>query len=157
MVYGLSTLGVRMARQVETAGKVARFLEAHKKVARVFYPGLDSFPWKEVAQRQLQDPEGHFCPGYMVYFELAGEPGEAHTRCERLVDHIASESYCITLAVSLGMTKTLIEAPGVMTHCALDPEAQFKAGIHPGGVRLSMGLENSEDILHDLAQALDFC
>lgn len=155
MVYGLPTLPVRLARQSETALAVARFLQAHPRVSRVSYPGLDSFPWKDIARRQLVDPEGRFCPGSMVYFEVAGDLDEARARCTRVIDHIGAQAYSITLAVSLGMTKTLIEAPGLMTHSALDACAQSAAGIHPGGIRLSLGLESADDVIADLAAALE--
>jgi cystathionine beta-lyase/cystathionine gamma-synthase len=155
LVYGLSTLPIRLARQCESAARVARFLEGHPKIGRVFYPSLASFPWAEIARRQLVDPEGRFCPGHMVYFELAGDLDTSRLRCERMIDSVAENAYSVTLAVSLGMTKTLIEAPGLMTHSALDACAQSAAGIHPGGVRLSLGLENVEDVLADLAAGLD--
>ena len=85
---------------------------------------------------------------------MAGDLGLSRERCARVIDHIAAEAYSITLAVSLGMTKTLIEAPGLMTHCALDPTEQSAAGIHPGGIRLSLGIENVEDLLKDLEAGL---
>jgi cystathionine beta-lyase/cystathionine gamma-synthase len=155
MVYGLSTLPIRMERQNATAQIVAEFLESHPKVGRVYYPGLASFPDAEIARRQMTTPDGRFCPGSMIYFELAGEPKESFDRCERMINAVASDSYCITLAVSLGMTKTLIEAPGLMTHCALDAVSQATAGIHPGGVRLAIGLEDPEDLRRDLERALE--
>jgi len=89
----------------------------------------------------------------MVYFEVAGDLEESRSRCERLVNYIAQHSYCITLAVSLGMTKTLVETPGLMTHSAMDACALSEAGIHPGGVRMAIGLEDAADILRDLDEA----
>lgn len=157
MVYGLSTLPVRMERQNATALRIAGLLESHPKVGRVLHPGLASFPYADIARRQMTTPDGRFCPGSMIYFELSGERGESADRCERMINAVASESYCITLAVSLGMTKTLIEAPNLMTHCALGAEAQEKAGIHPGGVRLAIGLEDPDDIWRDLEGALSHC
>lgn len=154
MVYGVPTLPIRLQKQQETALRVAEFLESHPKVARVFYPGLESFPWKDVARRQMRDKEGRFYPGSMIYFELKGELEECRVQCERVIDYVASNAYSITLAVSLGLTKTLIEAPGLMTHSALDPCAQSAAGIHPGGIRLSIGLEAAEDLIADLEDAL---
>lgn len=154
MVYGLSTLGLRIERQTETAGRVARYLESHPAVGRVLYPGLESFPQADVARRQLVDPKGRFCPGFMVYFEVAGKDiEESRARCERLVNFIATHSYCITLAVSLGMTKTLIETPGLMTHSSMDSRALSEAGIHPGGVRMALGLEDADDVIRDLDEA----
>jgi cystathionine beta-lyase/cystathionine gamma-synthase len=103
----------------------------------------------------MVDPEGNFAPGFMVYFEVAGEVEEARDKCEKLVNYIAEHSYCITLAVSLGTTKTLIETPGLMTHSAMDAESQSEAGIHPGGVRLSVGLEDPNDLIKDLEEAFE--
>lgn len=157
MVYGISTLSLRVRRQTETAMEIAAFLEGHPKVRLVSYPGLASYPCADLARRQLVDPEGNFCPGFMIYFEVDGDLDDARNGCERLVNHIASESYCITLAVSLGMTKTLVETPGLMTHSSMDASSQSEAGIHPGGVRLAIGLENPADILRDLEKALDAC
>jgi len=157
MVYGLSTLPIRVRRQTEIAGEIAAFLEGQPKIDRVVYPGLDSYPGSEVARRQMVDPDGEFCPGFMIYFELAGDLEKSRTCCERLVNYIASESYSITLAVSLGMTKTLVETPGLMTHSSMDANMLSKAGIHPGGVRLAIGLEHPRDIIKDLEQALDQC
>ncbi len=154
-VYGIPTLAIRVARQVESATRIARFLEAHPKVGRVNFPGLESFPWRDIAKRQMTTPDGAFCPGFMIYFEMAGNNDEARLRCDTLINHLASNSYGITLAVSLGMTKTLVEAPGLMTHSALDPHEQLKAGIHPGSVRLSIGLEEPDDLIADLAAAFD--
>lgn len=154
-VYGIPTLPVRVARQVESATRIARFLEGHPKVGRVHYPGLASFPWRALAERQMTSPDGRFCPGFMIYFEMAGDAEQARLRCDDLINHLAANAYGITLAVSLGMTKTLVEAPGLMTHAALDPCAQSKAGIHPGSVRLSIGLEDAEDLIADLTAALD--
>ncbi len=157
MVFGLGTLALRARRQQETALKVAKFLESHPMVGRVHYPGLESFPYHEVARRQMRDPEGKFAPGIMIYFELAGDLQTARKRSQTFVDKIAADAYSITMAVSLGMTKTLLEAPGLMTHSALPPEEQSKAGIHPGGVRLSIGIEHPDDLLRDLKMALDAC
>ncbi len=157
LVYGLPTLGIRLARQAATSQNVAEFLEAHPLISKVTYPGLDSFPYKDIAHRQLRTPEGKFCPGHMIYFEIAGSDQVSAARRERCMNFIADHSYSITLAVSLGMTKTLIEAPGLMTHSSFDPETQAKLGIHPGGVRLAIGLEDASDLISDLADALDNC
>jgi cystathionine beta-lyase/cystathionine gamma-synthase len=155
IVYGLSTLPLRVRRQSENAMVVAQYLAKNPKVSRVHYPGLDSYPYKEIARKQMVDPEGNFAPGFMVYFEVAGEVEEARDKCEKLVNYIAEHSYCITLAVSLGTTKTLIETPGLMTHSAMDAKSQSEAGIHPGGVRLSVGLEDPNDLIKDLEEAFE--
>lgn len=155
LVYGLPTLSVRLAAQQERALSVARFLEAHPKVAKVHYPGLDSFPWKNVARRQMTDPAGRFMPGTLVYFVLKGAPPKARRAAERVVDHVAKNAYTLTLAVSLGHVRSLIEHPASMTHAALDEASQVRAGIDPGGIRLSVGLEDAGDLIGDLSEALD--
>lgn len=150
LVYGLPTLATRLKRQEAVALAVARFLEGHPKVARVSYPGLPSYPWREVARRQMIDYAGQFAPGHMVYFEMRGGGRAA----ERLVDHVAKEAYTITLAVSLGQVRTLIEHPASMTHAALTKAEQKEAGLAPGGVRLSIGLEEPADLIRDLTRSL---
>ena len=154
LVYGLPTLGARLANQQKTALKVAQFLEGHPKVARVLYPGLESFPQKELAHQQMVSYDGKFAPGSLIYFILQDEPGSSRA-ADRLVDHVAQHAYTITLAVSLGQLKTLIENPYTMTHFNLPPEEKEASGIHPGGIRLSIGLEDWHDLIDDLRAALD--
>ena len=149
LVYGLPTLATRLKRQEATALAVADFLQKHPKVRRVSYPGLPGFPWRDLARRQMIDYAGEFAPGHMIYFELAS--GRV---AERMVDRIAREAYTVTLAVSLGQVRTLIEHPASMTHAALTPAEQAKAGLLAGGIRLSVGLEEPRDIIHDLAHSL---
>lgn len=155
LVYGIPTLATRMERQEATAQRVAEFLDIHPKVKSVFYPGLDSFAQKDLAQDQMRDIDGDFAPGAMIYFEVQGTIEESYERAMRLCDHIAANALSVTLAVSLGQIRTLIEHPASMTHSAIPPQEQLKAGIHPGGVRLSIGIEDDRDILQDLERALD--
>jgi cystathionine beta-lyase/cystathionine gamma-synthase len=155
MVYGISTLGLRIRKQQESAMQIAGFLNSHPKISKVLYPGLKNFPQAEIARRQMVNFNGEFSPGNMIYFELKGDIEKARSDCKRLMDYIAEHSYSITMAVSLGMTKSLIEAPGLMTHSAYSAEEQSKAGIFPGGIRFSVGLENVNDIMKDLQEALD--
>jgi cystathionine beta-lyase/cystathionine gamma-synthase len=155
LVYGLPTLEIRIRRQQETALRVARFLEEHPLIERVAYPGLESFPYHEIAQRQMRDPHGRFAPGNMIYFTLSGSPEESRLLSDALVDHLAQHAYTITLAVSLGQIRTLVEKPSTMTHSTVPAESQQTAEIHPGGIRLSIGLEDADDILADLETALD--
>jgi cystathionine beta-lyase/cystathionine gamma-synthase len=92
----------------------------------------------------------------MIYFVMKGAtPQESLKRAERLINHVAREAYCITLAVSLGSIRTLIEHPGSMTHSAIPAEEQAAKGLDPGGVRLALGLEKPEDIIRDLEYSLD--
>jgi len=154
LAFGLPTLALRMEREQASAQRVAEFLELHPKVSRVLYPGLDSFPQSELAQRQMRDIDGNFAPGSLLYFEMEGEPEEAYERAVRVVNHIAENALDITLAVSLGQIRTLIEHPASMTHSSIPAEAQVEAGIHPGGLRMSLGIEDVRDILQDLEDAL---
>ncbi len=155
LVYGVPTLAMRLERQEDSAQRIAEFLDLHSAVKKVYYPGLDTFPQKSLAQRQMRDIDGDFAPGAMIYFEMHGEPAEAYRRAVRVCDHIAKNALSVTLAVSLGQIRTLIEHPASMTHSAMPPEAQEKAGIHPGGVRLSVGVEDVRDILGDLEAAIE--
>jgi len=153
LVYGLPSLGARMSNYQKTAMHVAKFLERHDRVERVFYPGLPSFPRSELAHRQMRDTKGRFCPGSMIYFVLKDSQG-SHQHTDRFVDYIAHNGYAISLAVSLGQVKTLIECPYSMTHATLPAEEKQRRGILPGGIRLSCGLEDWEDIVGDLQEAL---
>jgi methionine-gamma-lyase len=155
LVYGLPSLAVRFTQQMKTAQRVAEFLERDKRLGVVNYPGLASFGQSGLAQSQMQNYDGRFAPGVLMYFIPKGKtPAERHRKANRLVNYIADNSYTMTLAVSLGTIRTLIEHPGSMTHAAIPPEEQLKRGIDPGGIRLSIGLEKAEDIIHDLQKAL---
>lgn len=154
LVYGLPTLATRMINQQKSALKIAQFLVQHPHVERVSYPGLESFPQRALALRQMIDYRGRFAPGSMLYFTLK-EQGVDNRRAEAFIDYIAEHSYTITLAVSLGQIKTLIENPYAMTHSALPGEEKLAGGIEPGGIRLSVGLEDWHDLIEDLGQALD--
>lgn len=139
---GLRTLELRMQRHCENALQVARYLETHPKVERVYYPGLEGFPEHELAKRQM------LAYGGMISFELKGglEAGKA------LMNHVKM----MTLAVSLGNVDTLIQHPASMTQSSVDRPTRLKTGITDGLVRLSVGVENIADILADFDQALDF-
>ncbi|MEA3276410.1 MAG: PLP-dependent aspartate aminotransferase family protein [Pseudomonadota bacterium] len=154
LVYGLPTLALRSRQQIDTALRIARFLEGHPKVDKVAYPGLASHPQHALARHQMRDFDGDFAPGTMIYYVLNGEGDEARIRGARLMDHLAEKALSVTLAVSLGQIRTLVEHPASMTHASLSVEAQTAAGIDPGGIRLSIGLESGEDIVADLDSAL---
>ncbi len=138
---GIKTLSIRMERHSKNAMKIAEYLENHPKIDWVRYPGLKSFPYYEVAQKQ------HKAPGGMISFELKGglEAGKKVMNNVKLCQ----------LAVSLGGVETLIQHPATMTHASMGKEAREAAGITDGLVRLSVGIENVDDLLEDLAQALD--
>ena len=142
LIRGLKTLEVRMDRHCENAGKIARFLSEHPKVKQVFYPGLSSFPQVELAKKQMRKPGG------VISFEMKG----GYEAAVRLLNHV---SLC-KLAVSLGETDTLIQHPASMTHAVVPREERLKMGISDGMIRLSAGIENAEDILADLEEALSF-
>jgi cystathionine beta-lyase/cystathionine gamma-synthase len=154
LAYGLPSLHVRVRQQQDSALEVARFLTRHRQVASVSYPGLPRHPQRVLARRQMRDPEGRFAPGTLLYFVLRGAPAEARRRGARVMDRIAQRSLAITLAVSLGQVRTLIEHPASMTHAAIPVREQLAAGIHPGGIRLSLGLEDPRDVIADLEEAL---
>lgn len=137
---GMKTLSIRMDRHSENAQKVAEYLANHPKVAHVEYPGLDSFKYKALADKYMK------LPGGMISFEIeGGKPaGQKFINACKLC----------AIAVSLGDTETLIQHPASMTHSPYTPEECAAAGISQGLVRLSIGLENVEDIIDDLEQAL---
>lgn len=141
LIRGLKTLGIRMERHCENAMKVAEFLEKHPAVEKVYYPGLPSHPQHELAKKQMDGFGG------MISFELKGglEAGKILMNSVKL----------ITLAVSLGCVDTLIQHPASMTHSVVPREERLKAGITDGLVRLSVGIEDVEDIIADLEQALN--
>lgn len=155
LVYGLPTLATRMVNQQKCAMRVAQFLDQHEKVARVHYPGLESFPQIELARSQMTSYDGKFAPGSMIYFVLRGDEQSATRAANVFIDHIANKSYSITLAVSLGQIRTLIEEPYSMTHSALPEEVKRARGMEPGGIRLSIGLEDWHDIIEDLRSAFE--
>ncbi len=142
-LQGITTLPIRFARHCENAGQVAEFLEAHPAVAWVRYPGLQSHPQYELARRQME------AFGGMITFELKG----GRTAGEHLVDRLER----CALAVSLGDVRTLICHPASTTHSHVPSEIRQQIGITDGLVRISVGLEDIEDILSDLKQALESC
>jgi cystathionine beta-lyase/cystathionine gamma-synthase len=156
LVQGLPSLAMRMRQMQATALKVAEYLSTRPEVECVHYPGLASFNQAELARRQMVDYDGHFAPGAMIYFCMKGENAhEALTRAETFINHIAENAYCVTLAVSLGNIRTLIEHPGSMTHSAIPADEQMAKGLNPGGIRLAIGLEKPEDIIRDLTTSFD--
>jgi cystathionine beta-lyase/cystathionine gamma-synthase len=156
LVYGLPTLAMRMRCQERTATEVARFLCEHPKIQKVNYIGASCFAQPELAKRQMVDYDGNFAPGSMIYFVVQGDtPAKRKCNGEQLINFLAKNAYTITLAVSLGNIRTLVEHPGSMTQSSIPPEQQVKDGIDPGGIRLSIGLERVDDILKDLSRGLE--
>ena len=138
---GLKTLPVRMKVHSEGAATIAAWLEAHPAVARVYYPGLDSFPQKDLAKRQQR------AFGGMLSFELNSGPAQAF--------HVMNELKLWTRAESLGGVESLVTHPATATHADIPVETRQRLGISDGLVRLSVGLEAAEDLIADLQQALD--
>jgi methionine-gamma-lyase len=142
-IRGLKTLHIRLEKHAENAMKVANYLESHPAVEGVRYPGLSSHPQHEVAKKQMSGYGG------MLSFEIRGgvEAGR------RLMNNVR----LCSLAVSLGATDTLIQHPASMTHAGIPRHIRDKVGIKDGLVRLSVGIEDPEDIIADLEQALKIC
>jgi cystathionine beta-lyase/cystathionine gamma-synthase len=140
-LQGTKTLSIRLERQSSNALAIAEFLEAHPKVTEVRYPGLESFPQHELAKRQASGF------GAMLWFEVAGGVKAG----KKLMDSV---QLC-TLAENLGSVETLITHPVTMTHAVMAPAERARVGITDGLVRLSVGLEDVEDLIADLEQALD--
>jgi cystathionine beta-lyase/cystathionine gamma-synthase len=155
LTYGLPTLGLRQRHQIKSALRISEYLNAHPKIDFVNYPGLVNFKYHNVAKQQMLDFNGNFAPGSMIYFVLKGNtPIESKENGKKFMDYVADSAYTMTLAVSLGHTRTLIEHPASMTHSAIPPEKLAEHSIDAGGVRLAIGLENSDDILMDLDDSL---
>lgn len=138
---GLKTLKIRMEEHCKNAMEVAKMLDDHPAVSRVYYPGLPNDPYHDVAKKQMS----HF--GGMISFELTG----GYAAGIKMLDSVK----LLNVAVSLGDTETLIQHPASMTHSTYTPDERAAAGIAEGLVRLSVGLENVEDIKADLDQALN--
>lgn len=137
---GVKTLAVRMKQHGENAMAVAKFLESHPKVARVHYPGLPSHPQHELAKRQMRGFGG------MVSFEVAGDGAAAR--------RVAESTRYFLLAESLGGVESLIGYPPLMSHATMTEEERVARGIPPTLLRLSVGIEDADDLLEDLDQAL---
>ena len=141
IIRGLKTFEIRMERHCKNARTIADFLNKHPKVEKVYYPGLETHPGYEIAKKQMKDF------GAMISFELKGGFEAGKTLLNNL-------KLC-SLAVSLGDTETLIQHPASMTHSPYTKEEREVAGITDGLVRLSVGLENVEDIIADLEYGLE--
>ena len=138
---GLRTLPLRVDRQEASARRIAEWLAKQGGVSEIHYPGLEAHPGYEVGERQQGGP------GFMLSFRLKGGDGA--------VGGFLSALELVTLASSLGGFATLICKPSTMTHRGMPPEAQKEAGIHPDLLRLSIGLEDADDIIADLKRGFD--
>jgi len=137
---GIKTLGLRVRKQCENAMAVAEFLEQHPKVGRVFYPGLPSHPDHQLAKKQMRDF------GSMLAFDLKGGLPEARRVCDRV--------RLFLLAASLGGVESLVVLPAYTSHYNMTAEELRRGGVTPGMIRVSIGIEDAEDLIADLQQAL---
>jgi cystathionine gamma-lyase len=140
VLRGTKTLALRMERHCRNAFDIARFLNAHRKVRKVHYPGLETHPQHELAKKQMKGFGG------MLSFEIDGELREAKSFLENL--------RIFSLAESLGGVESLIEHPALMTHASVPREEREKTGITDSLIRVSAGVEDADDLKEDLEQAL---
>jgi cystathionine gamma-lyase len=140
---GVKTLGVRMERHSSNALSVAQFLEKHPAISKVIYPGLPSHPQHTLAKRQMQNGFGG-----MISAVLKGGSNAAKNALTR--------TQVFTLAESLGGIESLIEHPAIMTHASIPAEVRKKIGIEDGLIRLSVGIENRDDLISDLDAVLSY-
>ena len=140
LLRSLKTLAVRMERHCENAMKIASFLENHKAIEKVIYPGLKRHPHHEIASKQMRGYGG------MITLILKGGLDSAKLFLER--------TEIFSLAESLGGVESLIEHPAIMTHASIPPEIREEIGISDGLVRLSVGIESLDDLIQDLEVAL---
>jgi len=141
VLRGIETLPVRMKRHEENAFAIADYLKKHPTVKRVFYPGLESHPGHEIAKRQMKGFGG------MVSFEIKGGTERVNTFLKRIK--------VFALAESLGGVASLAEHPATMSHASMPKEHREKVGITDELIRLSVGLENVDDLIEDLRQAFE--
>lgn len=140
---GVKTLHIRMQRHCENGRAVAKFLQNHPKVGEVYYPGLENHPNYEIAKKQMKDFGG------MVSFRLKDESKAAAFK-------FLENTKVFTLAESLGGVESLVNHPTTMTHASIPEPERLKIGITDSLIRLSVGIEDEEDLLADLDQALNF-
>jgi len=139
-LQGVKTVGIRMAQHCANALEIARYLENHPRVTKIFYPGLESFPQHELARKQQS------AGGALIAFEVDGGVAAG-------IDLMNSLKLC-ALAENLGAAETLVTHPASMTHADVPAPQRVAAGITDGLVRLSVGLEDPIDVIRDLSQAL---
>ncbi|RPH92183.1 methionine gamma-lyase, partial [candidate division KSB1 bacterium] len=137
---GMKTLPIRVEKHCTNAMAVAKFLETHPKVERVYYPGLPSHPHHELAKKQMRGFGG------MISFDIKG----GYASAQKMMDNC----HIFSIAVSLGCVDSLIQHPASMTHSGMSPEALAAAHIGAGLIRLSVGIEDVDDIIKDLDHAL---
>ena len=139
ILRGIKTLHLRMDRACQNAEKIALFLKGHPKVANVYYPGFEDHPGHDIAKKQMR----HF--GAMVSFDMKGDN---YANAEKILSH----THVFTLAESLGGVESLIGHPASMTHASIPKEERLKVGLTDSLIRLSVGVEDVEDLIDDLKQ-----
>ncbi|WP_092001656.1 O-succinylhomoserine sulfhydrylase [Paraburkholderia lycopersici] len=146
LLKGMETLSLRVEKQSDNALQIARWLETHPAIKRVYYPGLESHPQHALAMRQQK------LGGAIVSFEVKGDTPEAQrANAWRVIDN----TKVCSITGNLGDTRTTITHPATTTHGRITPEARAAAGITEGLIRLAVGLENAQDVRNDLARGLD--
>jgi cystathionine gamma-lyase len=142
ILRGIKTLHLRVERACQNARKIADFLAAHPKVTKVNYPGFESHPGHAIAKKQMRDFGG------MVSFDLVNNTYEA-------AEKVLSGTHLFALAESLGGVESLIGHPASMTHASIPKEERMKVGLTDSLIRLSVGIEDADDLIADLAAALE--
>lgn len=140
LVRGIKTLGLRMEQIEKNANQIAKFLQSHPKVKKVYYPGLETHPGHALAAKQASGFGG------MISFDVGDEAA---------VNQILAKTHYFTLAESLGAVESLISVPAKMTHASIPKPRRDELGITDGLIRLSVGIEDIEDLIEDLEQALN--
>ncbi len=141
VLRGIKTLHLRVERSCKNARKIAKFLKAHPKVGNVYYPGLKDHPGHELAKEQMRDYGG------MVSFDLQDDSFDQAKK-------VLSSTHYFTLAESLGGVESLIGHPASMTHASIPREKRLKVGLTDSLIRLSIGVEDVDDLMNDLEKAL---
>ena len=141
ILRGIKTLHLRVQRACENAAVIAKYLAAHPKVEKVYWPGFESHPNHEIAARQMR------MFGAMVSFDLKENTLEAATK-------VLSSTHLFTLAESLGGVESLIGHPASMTHASIPRESRLKVGLTDSLIRLSIGVEDVDDLVEDLGKAI---
>lgn len=142
ILRGIKTLHLRMQRSCENAMQIAHYLHAHNKISKVYYPGLITHPNHDVAKAQMKDFGG------MLSFDLVKNTEES-------ARNVLSNTHLFSLAESLGGVESLIGHPATMTHASIPKEDRMKVGLTDSLIRLSVGVEDVDDLINDLANALE--
>jgi cystathionine beta-lyase/cystathionine gamma-synthase len=141
VLRGIKTLGLRMKAHSENGAKIAHWLKSHPKVGKVYWPGFEGHPGYTVAKKQMKDFGG------MISFELKNDSVEEAKR-------VLSSMHLFSLAESLGGVESLINHPATMTHASIPREERIKNGLSDSLIRLSVGIEDADDLIADLQQAI---